>query len=146
MIESIVVGTDGSETASKAVRAAAEIASRAGARVHVVSAFQPISGVKVAGGGSDPEASDWAVGPTVGVDSLLEQAAGLVRARGVEVSCYARRGDPAEAILEVAEEQGADMIVVGNKGMQGTRRYLLGSVPDKISHHAPCSLLIIRTT
>ena len=63
---------------------------------------------------------------------------------GVEV--YPREGDPADAILDVAEEQEADLIVVGNKGMTGARRFLLGSVPNKISHHAPCSVLIIRTT
>ena len=64
---------------------------------------------------------------------------------GVEAECYARRGDPAEAILDVAEEQDADLIVVGSKGMHGSRRFLLGSVPDKVSHHAPCSVLIVRT-
>ena len=62
------------------------------------------------------------------------------------VNTYARQGDPADAILDVAEEQEADLIVVGNKGMTGAKRFLLGSVPNKISHHAPCSVLIIRTT
>ena len=65
---------------------------------------------------------------------------------GVEVETYAREGDPADAILDVAEEQNADLIVVGNKGMTGAKRFLLGSVPNKVSHHAPCSVLIIRTT
>ena len=59
---------------------------------------------------------------------------------------YPRLGDPADAILDVAEEQGADLIVIGNKGMTGAKRFLLGSVPNKVSHHAPCSVLIIRTT
>ena len=76
---------------------------------------------------------------------MLEQAAGAAHAAGVEADCYARRGDPAEAILDVAAEQRAGLIVVGSKGMHGTRRFLLGSVPDKISHHAPCSVLIVRT-
>ena len=57
-----------------------------------------------------------------------------------------RQGDPADAILDVAEELEADLIVVGNKGMTGAKRFLLGSVPNKVSHHAPCSVLIIRTT
>jgi len=56
------------------------------------------------------------------------------------------QGDPADAILNVAEEIKADLIVVGNKGMTGARRYFLGSVPNKVSHHAPCSVMIIRTT
>jgi nucleotide-binding universal stress UspA family protein len=62
------------------------------------------------------------------------------------VEIYAREGDPADAILDVAEEQKADLIVVGNKGMTGAKRFLLGSVPNKVSHHAPCSVMIIRTT
>jgi nucleotide-binding universal stress UspA family protein len=64
----------------------------------------------------------------------------------VTASVYSRQGDPADAILDVAEEQAADLIVVGNKGMTGAKRFLLGSVPNKVSHHAPCSVLIIRTT
>ena len=68
------------------------------------------------------------------------------RAAGVEVETFARQGDPADAILDVAEERNADLIIVGNKGMTGAKRFLLGSVPNKVSHHAPCSVLIIRTT
>ena len=145
-MNSIVVGTDGSETAALAVREAADIARSLGAHVHIVSVFQPLSGVRVAGAASVPERAEWAVGPSSGVQSLLEEVAGMVRARGVEVSTYARKGDPAEAILDIAEEQGAELIVVGNRGMQGARRFLLGSVPDKVSHHAHCSVLIVRTS
>ena len=65
---------------------------------------------------------------------------------GVSVQTFSREGDPADAILDVAEERDADLIVVGNKGMTGAKRFLLGSVPNKVSHHAPCSVLIIRTT
>jgi nucleotide-binding universal stress UspA family protein len=86
------------------------------------------------------------VGPDVQVDSVLDEAAGAMHARGVDTECHARKGDPADALLEVAEQERADMIVVGNKGMTGTKRFLLGSVPNKVSHHAPCSVLIIRTT
>ena len=67
-------------------------------------------------------------------------------AAGVESRTYAREGDPADAILDVAEELGSDLIVLGNKGMTGAKRFLLGSVPNKVSHHAPCSVMIIRTT
>ena len=59
---------------------------------------------------------------------------------------HPREGDPADAILDVAEEIEADLIVVGNKGMTGAKRFLLGSVPNKISHHAPCGVYIVRTT
>ena len=70
----------------------------------------------------------------------------MIRGAGAEVRTHARQGDPADALLDVAEELGADVIVVGNKGMTGAKRFLLGSVPNKVSHHAPCSVLIIRTT
>jgi nucleotide-binding universal stress UspA family protein len=77
--------------------------------------------------------------------ALLESARGSAQAAGVaQVETFARVGDAADAILDVAEEQGADLIVVGNKGMTGATRFLLGSVPNKVSHHAPCSVLIVR--
>ena len=69
-----------------------------------------------------------------------------IKEAGVNVETYSRQGDPADAILDVAEEKNADLIVVGNKGMTGAKRFLLGSVPNKVSHHAPCSVMIIRTT
>ena len=143
MIKAIVVGTDGSQTAAVAVREAIELAERLGAKLHVVSAYRPLSGVRAAG--ANPELGGVVAGPTVEVDSILTQAAGEAHAAGVQAEHYARRSDAAEAILDVADEQQADLIVVGNKGMHGTRRFLLGSVPDKISHHASCSVLIIRT-
>ena len=76
----------------------------------------------------------------------IGQSLAAVAEAGVDVETYARQGDPADAILDVAEEQGSDLIIVGNKGMTGAKRFLLGSVPNKVSHHAPCSVLIIRTT
>ena len=79
------------------------------------------------------------------VTATLKEAADSIEAAGIEVSTYAREGDPADAILDVAEEQNADLVVVGNKGMTGAKRFLLGSVPNKVSHHAPCSVMIIRT-
>ena len=78
--------------------------------------------------------------------ALLSAAEAQARAAGVtEVETYARVGSAADAILDVAEEQGCDLVVVGNKGMTGATRFLLGSVPNKVSHHAPCSVLIVRT-
>jgi nucleotide-binding universal stress UspA family protein len=93
-----------------------------------------------------PEDMQWMANPREDVSSTLEEAANDIQAAGVEVETHAREGDPADAILDVAEEQGVDLIVVGNKGMTGAKRFLLGSVPNKVSHHAPCSVMIIRTT
>ena len=129
----IVVGTDGSETAKNAVRTAAELAQRLGARVHVVCATYRAQSPRRAG-----------VEPRV--DSVLAEAAAEMTARGVEVQTHAPASHPAEAILEVADEQGAGLIVIGNRGMTAARRFVLGDVPNNVSHHAPCNVLIVRTT
>jgi nucleotide-binding universal stress UspA family protein len=144
---SIVVGTDGSDTAREAVRQAAELAARVGAMLDIVSAYEPVpEGRLRAEARQAPRDLQWAVNQREDVDATLAEAAETARAGGVEARTYARQGDPADAILDVAEERGADLIVVGNKGMTGARRFLLGSVPNRVSHHAPCSVLIIRTS
>jgi nucleotide-binding universal stress UspA family protein len=79
------------------------------------------------------------------VDAILWEASEMAAGRELKIETHARQGDPADALLDVAEERDADLIVVGNKGMTGAKRFLLGSVPNKVSHHAPCSVLIIRT-
>jgi nucleotide-binding universal stress UspA family protein len=146
MFSSIVVGTDGSETATKAVRQAAELARAVGAKLELVSAYEPVPAQRLSDERRQaPEDLQWAINPREDVDATLEAAATVAREAGVEVAVYARQGDPADAILDVAEEREADLIVVGNKGMTGAKRFLLGSVPNKVSHHAPCSVLIIRT-
>jgi nucleotide-binding universal stress UspA family protein len=144
---SIVVGTDGSDTAREAVRQAVELAARLGARLEIVSAYEPVPGARLREEVQQAPADlQWLVNPREDVDATLREAAEAAREGGVQAVTYARQGDPADAILDVAEERGADLIVVGNKGMTGARRFLLGSVPNRVSHHAPCSVLIIRTT
>jgi nucleotide-binding universal stress UspA family protein len=147
MFETIVVGTDGSETAAKAVREAAELARTVGASIELVCAYEPVPSQRLRQEARDvPQDLQWMVNPREDVEATLREASEVVEAAGVPVTGYAREGDPADAILDVAEERGADLIVVGNKGMTGAKRFLLGSVPNKVSHHAPCSVLIIRTT
>jgi nucleotide-binding universal stress UspA family protein len=125
MFGSIVVGTDGSEAGNEAVRQAVELARVVGAELLVVSAFVTTSD---------------------DVAPLLGEAVAVAQAAGVAVQALPRPGDPADALLDVAEERDADLIVVGNKGTSGARRFLLGSVPNRVSHHAPCSVLIIRSS
>jgi nucleotide-binding universal stress UspA family protein len=147
MFKSIVVGTDGSATASEAVRQAIELAGSVGAKLELVSAYEPVPAHRLREERREaPEDLQWAISPREDVDATLEAAAELARAAGVEANVYPRQGDPADAVLDVAEEREADLIVVGNKGMTGAKRFLLGSVPNKVSHYAPCSVLIIRTT
>jgi nucleotide-binding universal stress UspA family protein len=143
----IVVGTDGSATASVAVQHATELAKTTGASLEVVSAFEPVPQDRLRVESQQvPGDIAHGVGPREDVNAHLEAAAGQAKEAGVEANTHAREGDPADAILDVAEETEADLIVVGNKGMTGARRFLLGSVPNKISHHAPCGVYIVRTT
>ncbi len=148
IVESILVGTDGSGTAAVAVAQAIELARALGARLQIVSAYEPApeqgartTRVPV------PSGVEWSVKPRADVLALLESAESEGRGAGVaQIETFARVGDAADAILDVAEEQRSDLIVIGHKGMTGATRFLLGSVPNKVSHHAPCSVLIVRTT
>ena len=146
MFETIVVGTDGSETATEAVRQATALARSlgAGARLHLVTAYRPLEAMYV---GPDVVPSGLAglVDPRNDARSVVEEAAEKVRAEGVEVDVYVWPGDPASAIIDVATTAKADLIVVGSRGMSGAARFLLGSVPNKVSHHAPCNVMIVRT-
>jgi nucleotide-binding universal stress UspA family protein len=144
---SIVVGTDGSDTAREAVRQATELAGQVSAKLHLVSAYEPVPEGRLQDERQQvPDDLQWMVNPREDVTGVLEDGAEAIRQAGVEVDIHPREGDPADAILDVAEEQQAGLIVVGNKGMTGAKRFLLGSVPNKVSHHAPCSVMIIRTT
>jgi nucleotide-binding universal stress UspA family protein len=147
MFGRIVVGTDGSDTAGEAVRQATELAKATGASLDIISAFEPIPQERLREESSEiPGDIAYAVGPREDVNVVLEAAAGPAREAGVDTQIHPREGDPADAILDVAEEVNADLIVVGNKGMTGAKRFLLGSVPNKVSHHAPCGVYIVRTT
>jgi nucleotide-binding universal stress UspA family protein len=144
----IVVGTDGSETATDAVRQAAELAKLSGANLEIVSAYEPVPRRRVEEEqGGAPGDVQYEFHAREDVNLILDGASVEAKKAGAEsVITHPREGDPADAILDVAEEAGADLIVVGNKGMTGARRFLLGSVPNKVSHHAPCSVIIVRTT
>jgi nucleotide-binding universal stress UspA family protein len=143
----IVVGTDGSETATEAVRQAVDLAKLAGAQLSIVSAYSPVPKRRIQDEQSAaPPDVQHEIGPREDVNLVLEAAAAAARKEGIEVQTHPVEADPAEAILNVAEQTNADLIVVGNKGMTGARRYLLGSVPNNVSHHAPCSVIIVRTT
>ena len=139
MSAAIVVGTDGSETAAKAVSTAATLARQRGAPLHIVTAY-----------GSKPEAVpeelNWMETVGVQAETLLQHVTADIDLAGLDVETHARVGDPASVLIDVAVETNADLIVVGNKGMTGMARFLLGSVPNKVAHHAPCDVLIVRTT
>jgi nucleotide-binding universal stress UspA family protein len=148
MFGSILVGTDGSDTATTAVRHAIDLARQLGARLQIVSAYEPVSVQRLREERAElPEDVQWMIHAREDVAALLDEAATEARAAGVaDVATFSRQGDAADAIIDVAEELKSDLIVVGNRGMTGAKRFLLGSIPNKVSHHAPCSVLIVRTT
>jgi nucleotide-binding universal stress UspA family protein len=142
MFKTIVVGTDGSDTADRAVNRAAELAALTGAGLHLVSAYRQAP-VRV-GDGSVAEAADWSVGGDYKADAALQRTIARLRDKGISIDEHAPKGDAADAIIAVAVSENADLIVLGSKGMHGKGR-LLGSVPNKVSHQAPCDLLIVHT-
>jgi nucleotide-binding universal stress UspA family protein len=149
MFASIVVATDGSPTATEAVRRASALARVHSAELHIVSAFQSSIAPAVAMG-RDPASLP---APTAAedvaarehVERMLEELRGALAGAGISVTTHAVGYDPVTAILDVARAQAAELIVVGNKGMRGARP-VLGSVPDVLVHKAPCDVLIVNTT
>jgi nucleotide-binding universal stress UspA family protein len=150
MFEQIVVGTDGSTGANIAVDAAIELARMSGAKLHVVNAHKLMTAYQLA------TAADVGIAP-VDVsstnDAILSEAKRIcdevVERAGranVQAETHNVGGDPADALMRVATDTGADLLVVGNRGMAGARRFVLGSVPNKVSHHCPASLLIVDTS
>jgi nucleotide-binding universal stress UspA family protein len=140
MYATIVVGIDGSATADIALGKAVDLARLTGATLHVISAYEPTP-THVSGGSSSKEFS---VGSDFKADAALQSALSRVRGTDIEVQEHAPKGSAAEAILAIAKEQGADLIVIGSVGMHGARR-VLGSVPNKVSHQASCDVLIAQT-
>jgi nucleotide-binding universal stress UspA family protein len=140
MFETIVVGTNWSETAEIALVKALELARLHDARLHVVAAHQP-GPAPVARGGTARGAG--ATGADFQADVVLDRTLDRLGAEGVAVEQHTAAAEPADAILAVAEQVRADLIIVGNKGMH---RRLLGSIPNKVSHQARCDVLIVRTT
>ena len=142
MFQTIVVGTDGSSRAGLAVQEAVDLARSQGARLHLVAAFSSnerhCETFETSARGESVDLREIA-------ETVLAREARKAQERGLEVDWGAREGDPAEVLLEAAAETGADLIVIGNKGMGGVKRFVMGSVPNKVSHHAPCSVMVVRT-
>jgi nucleotide-binding universal stress UspA family protein len=123
MYERILVGVDGSATAAKAAARAVEVAKATGGALTML-----------------------AVGSKQRMQPALDALAKQYESTGVSIETRVVDGDPATMLVDVAENEAFDLLVVGNKGMTGATRFLLGSVPNKVSHHARSALLIVRTT
>jgi nucleotide-binding universal stress UspA family protein len=141
MPRSIVVGTDGSQPAERALEEALAIAARDDADLHIVTAFPDPALIR-------ERITSGATAATVNLsqvaDSVLSRATERANAKGVRAQTHASESEPAEAILQLASEVNADLIVVGSRGLSGIQRFLLGSVSAKVSEHASCSVMIVR--
>lgn len=143
MVGKIVVGTDGSDTASRAVDFALDMAERYGSQIVVASSYTPVSEDRLRKEQAEaPQEIQWSINPSEDVDATLRQVEEQAKGRGLKVTSEAREGDPADVLCEIAGAHEADVIVVGNKGMH---RKILGSVPNSVSHKAPCSVMIVKT-
>jgi nucleotide-binding universal stress UspA family protein len=140
-LRSIVVGTDGSPSADLAVARAAEIAKATGSQVHLVTAYPDVPSYR------ETITSSAKVEPIElrqVAENVLSRKARPLEDDGIEVTHHAREGDPAEVLIDVAQSVGADLIVVGARGLSGLQRFLLGSVSSKLSHHSPISVMVVR--
>jgi nucleotide-binding universal stress UspA family protein len=146
VFRTIVVGTDGSDTAQEAVRQAVGLARLTGAALHVITAYGATTAVNALAGAAG-YANETLSMPQqrVAAEGLLDTALSGVDTDGVAVTAHARQGDPADVLIEAASELAADVIVVGSRGMTGARRFFLGSVPNRIAHHAQCAVHIVHT-
>ncbi len=139
MISTIAVGTDGTPTANEAVKQAVAIARQFGAKLFLLSAFDE----SASGSTGDDVELQWASNPAARVRSILERLEEDLNLEGVKTETRAAPGDPGKVLVQLAEECGADLLVIGNKGMQ---RRVLGSVPNTVTHRANCSVLVVKTT
>jgi nucleotide-binding universal stress UspA family protein len=139
----IGVGTDGSETAQRAVDFAMDMAERYKAKLVIASAYRPVSEDRIRKERDEaPQEIKWSINPTEEVDAILRAVEEQAGERGLEYVSEARNGDPADVLCDIAGDHEVDVMVVGNKGMD---RRILGSVPNTVSHKAPCSVMIVKT-
>ena len=144
MISSVAVGTDGSDTAGKAVEFAMDLAEKYGARLVVISSYKPVSESRIKQEQKEaPDEIQWSINPTEDVEAILADVEEKAQEAGLAVTTVAGDGDPADVLVNHAEEQNADVLVVGNKGMQ---RRILGSVPNSVAHKATCPVVVVKTT
>ena len=142
-IQTVAVGTDGSDTAAKAVDFAIDMAERYGARLVAISCYTPVPEDKLRKDQRDaPQELVWSINPMQEVEATLREVEERAGERGIAFFCEARQGNPADVLCAIAAEQRADVLVVGSKGMD---RRIRGSVPNTVSHTAPCSVMIVKT-
>lgn len=143
---SIVVGTDGSDTAELAVKHAGQLAKDHNARLVVVTAYEPSDDQLVKESEGVPDDIRWALTDRVQAEEKAVHGRTIAAELGLKgVVAQAIAGSPPDVLLEAANDFNADVIVVGSKGLTGAARFVLGSVASSVSHHAICDVLIVHT-
>lgn len=161
--ETILIGTDGSPTAMRAVEMAASLAGSIDAKVTIVTVYEPLSEHELeqlrAGASSDaisawsadktqretPPEFQWRIAGAAQAEDILDRASERAAKHNVEPEMRALEGSPAATLLDLVEEEGFDLIAVGSVGMTGPQRFMLGNVPHRLSHHTPTDILILHT-
>jgi nucleotide-binding universal stress UspA family protein len=142
----ILVGTDGSPPSLESVRHAAAIAKASGAELIVLCAYQPVDQATIERWRLEaPEEIGWRLGAATAAEDAVERGRAAAEEMGVSARVRIEHGEPADILVTVAELEDADLVVMGNRGMTGASRFLIGSVPNNVSHHAPCDVLIVKT-
>jgi nucleotide-binding universal stress UspA family protein len=159
----ILVGTDGSPTAMRAVEMASELAGKLKAELVIACAYEPISSQEqddLRAAGSDdpikqwgasktqrgtPEEFKWRIAASSQADDVLDRAMSRADKYGVGPELRAIEGSPAHELLSIAKKEDFDLIAVGSVGMSGSKRFMLGNVPHRLSHHAATDVLILHT-
>lgn len=161
--DKILIGTDGSATAMRAVEMAAAVAKPLGATVTIVTVYEPLSERELeqlrAGASKDaisawgadktqretPPDFQWRIAGAAQAEDILDRASERAVKHGVEPDMRALEGAPANTLLDLVEQEGFDLIAVGSVGMTGPQRFMLGNVPHRLSHHTPTDILILHT-
>jgi nucleotide-binding universal stress UspA family protein len=141
MFATVAVGVDASATSGEAVKVAAELAQRFGADLVLLSAYGKVDGA-APGHGAEAE-ERWATDPGARQREAVARTEDRLRGQGVRCRTLTGEGPAADVLVRLADECGADVLVVGNKGME---RRVLGSVPNTVTHKAGCSVLVVKTT
>ena len=141
MIATVAVGVDASATAGEAVKMAAEVARRFDAELVLLSAYGHADDAAPGHGGEAEER--WATNPAARQREAVARLEDRLRGDGVRCKTLTAEGHAADVLVRLADECGADILVVGNKGMQ---RRVLGSVPNSVTHKAGCSVLVVKKT
>ena len=143
----VLVGTDGSESSFRAVDRAAEVAAAAGATLLLACAYRPMSAREVRDAQDVLRDESYKVSGSTPAEDVLRDAADRARTAGArDVETMALEGEPVDELLQAASRRNADLVVVGNRGLNSLAGRLLGSVPADISHRASCDVLIVQTT